>query len=440
MKPRNAREREIVKLSSKLPYLEKAKKWAKKSLFERTAFVCKNEAWCSCCGFTFDINSVFLLDSKIECPRCKEKIEEKKSTRKKSTEEKYMTVVTTAGGYQVYRHILCVKTSYKGGINRAYHGEDAHFFFCETVQEWIREDGKRTVMAVSRNLGGTGWLYSEKVSIKNEYPQYNYYDFYAINGYVYPQVKLLPILRKMGLSKSIIDVHSSKIARHLLQGSTDVELVIKTKQFDVLKYMYSSYSHTLKYKHAFNICNRNKYKIKDASMWFDYLDLLSYFNKDTHNAHYVCPKNLKEAHDDLMRKKQKQEAKLREIRTREEKIRAAIRRREQMREFYECKMPFFGLLITDGTITIRPLESITQFYKESKELHHCVFTNSYYTKKDVLILTACKRGKKLETIELNLNTMKIVQCRGKHNGITKEHDRIVDLVDCNINLIRERIA
>lgn len=32
-------------------------------------------------------------------------------------------------------------------------------------------------------------------------------------------------------------------------------------------------------------------------MWFDYLKLLEHYRKDLHNAHYVCPKNLKKAHD-----------------------------------------------------------------------------------------------------------------------------------------------
>ncbi|MGL5958352.1 MAG: PcfJ domain-containing protein [Phocaeicola sp.] len=439
MKPRNKREREIVELSSKLPNLEAPIAWAKKSLFERTAFLCKNEVWCSCCGYTFDINSIFSLETKIECPACNEKLQEKKSTRKEDTDGRYMTVVTTAGGYQVFRHILSTRTSYKGGIDRVGNTMETRFFFKETVQEWISENGERTVMAIQRNLGGTGWLYKEGISIKNEYGKYNCYDFYAINGYVYPQVRLLPILRKMGLNKSIIDPYSSKVVRGLLKGS-DIELAIKTKQFDILNYMVREGNYTIKYKHSFNICNRNKYKIKDASMWFDYLALLSYFGKDTRNSYYVCPKNLKEAHDALMHKKQKIEAMERNQRDREQRIKKAIKRRDEIRAFYESKMKFFGLLITDGNIEIKPLESITQFYQEGKTMKHCVFTNRYYNKQDMLILTACKGDKKLETVELSLNTMKVVQSRAACNGTTPEHKHIIELVERNINLIRERIA
>lgn len=71
----------------------------------------------------------------------------------------------------------------------------------------------------------------------------------------------------------------------------------------MLKHMYRNGFSQLRYKPSFNICNRNHYIIKDASLWEDYMSLLAYFGKDLRNAHYVCPKNLKVAHDRLLARK-----------------------------------------------------------------------------------------------------------------------------------------
>ena len=71
----------------------------------------------------------------------------------------------------------------------------------------------------------------------------------------------------------------------------------------MLKHMFKEGYYQLRYKPSFNICNRNHYIIKDASMWNDYVGLLLYFHKDVRNAHYVCPKDLKTEHDLLVNKR-----------------------------------------------------------------------------------------------------------------------------------------
>lgn len=218
------------------------------------------------------------------------------------------------------------------------------------------------------------------------------------------------------------------------------ELCLKTGQISMLKHMYRNGFSQLRYKPSFNICNRNHYIIKDASLWEDYMSLLAYFGKDLRNAHYVCPKNLKVAHDRLLAKKDAREAKLRQDRDRVE----AIRRREKLMKdiagFYERMEKFFGMKITDGNIVICPLESITQFYQEGKAMHHCVYKLGYYNRPDRLILSAKDTGgKRIETIEVNLKTLNIVQSRAVCNGVSEYHDQIVKLVKKNMNLIRQKL-
>ena len=441
MKPRNKREREVAELSSTLPPIsEKQEEWAKAHVFSHEAYKCKDELWCSHCAHTWiDTSnselSVEVLGDTTVCPYCGSKLTVKVSRKRKADEVQYMTIATVRGGYQVLRHVYC---------QRYIRKENAfvHYYLSEMVQEWISEDGKRTVIARPMNMGGAGWLYGQPLSIKNEYgSSYCSGDMYAIRGELYPKPQILPILRKYGLKNSFHDCCPSRLIKRLLLADNDYELCLKTKQFSMLQYLSRRGDYQIRYKPSFNICNRNGYKIKDASIWVDYLDLLVYFGKDVQNAYYVCPKNLKKEHDILMNKKNKIEARLRAQRDRETAIKAAIKKKKDILNFYREKMKFFGIEIKEGDITIHPLESITQFYLEGKAMHHCVFDNWYYRKSDCLILSARdSQGNRLETIEVSLKTFEIVQSRAVCNNVSKYHDRILNLVKKNMNLIRQRMA
>lgn len=167
-------------------------------------------------------------------------------------------------------------------------------------------------------------------------------------------------------------------------------------------------------------------------MYLDYLDFLRYFKKDLHNAHYVCPKNLKREHDRLMKKK-------REILKREEEQVRAKQALEDEKLFQELKKDFFGIVISDGELEIKALESVVQHEEEGDAMHHCVFTSKYYLKPESLILSAQIEGKRVETVEVNIKTKKVVQSRGVCNNTTEYHDRIVNLVNRRVKkLILER--
>ena len=98
---------------------------------------------------------------------------------------------------------------------------------------------------------------------------------------------------------------------------------------------------------------------------------------------------------------------------------------------------FLRHIISNKDKTIHTRQSVTEFYKEWKIMKHCVFTNRYYAKKNTLILSAQIDGKHIETIELNLNTLKVVQCRAVHNGNSEHHEKILKTMKKNINLVRQ---
>ena len=104
------------------------------------------------------------------------------------------------------------------------------------------------------------------------------------------------------------------------------------------------------------------------------------------------------------------------------------------------KSKFFGLVISDNEISVKVLESIEEYFEEGRTQNICVFGAGYYSKADTLVLSARIGNKIIETVEVDLRTLKVIQCHGKNNMNTPYHDRIVDLVNANSKLIKARMT
>jgi hypothetical protein len=91
-------------------------------------------------------------------------------------------------------------------------------------------------------------------------------------------------------------------------------------------------------------------------------------------------------------------------------------------------------------VQVRVLESVEEVIQEGDALHHCVFTNDYHLKTDSLILSARIEEQRLETIELSLSKLQVLQSRGLCNENTKYHNRIIKLVKKNMPLIQKRLS
>ena len=60
-------------------------------------------------------------------------------------------------------------------------------------------------------------------------------------------------------------------------------------------------------------------------------------------------------------------------------------------------------------------------------------------RKTPLILSATIEGKRIETIEMSLRTLEVVQSRGVCNKNTEYHEQIINLVNANRGLISRRM-
>lgn len=132
------------------------------------------------------------------------------------------------------------------------------------------------------------------------------------------------------------------------------------------------------------ICIRNGYTISDSgSMWRDTIDLLRHLAR-TRTARSTSALRPQQEHDRLMHKRNKE--------IERKKLEERIRQRTE-KAYRKLKGIFFGIAFTDGTLQVRVLESVAEFAAEGTELHHCVFSNSYFLEKNSLILSATIDGK-----------------------------------------------
>jgi hypothetical protein len=255
-------------------------------------------------------------------------------------------------------------------------------------------------------------------------------DYYDITpGLIYPKIKTTAIIKRNGFEGNFHDISPVALFRALLTNNI-AETLFKVKQIELFKHFSSYYSFNSNLWPSIKICIRNNYIVQDASMWIDHIETLKDLGKDILNPKYICPENLKEAHSHYTKI-------LRDVEKKKEFEEQKKKIDDEQKAYEQQKRKYFNLKISDENIEIVVLNHVREFLVEGEVLRHCVFANEYYKKKESLILSARKGSERLETIEVDLKKVAIVQCRGFQNSSTEYHENIVDLVTKNIPQIRK---
>lgn len=416
MKPTNKKQRRVLALSLDLPRIsETQKKWAHNYCLEHRGFANKTSAFCLDCGHTFSHDLIFR--KRATCPNCQAKLKIENSNYRTHKQHTFFAIAEIVQEFQVIRNYELI----------AYHkkGKPVNYYLQEILQYWIQPDLKYTMVGRCHNMQGYCDSWGGDWSIRKERGYYhNKYEVYP--RFYYPKSNFKKEYLKYGINhnlKHLIFIEAIKIAPKVPK----VETLLKAKQYSLANKGNSYQLET--YWPSIKICLRNKYKVKSASDWIDYIELLKYFNKDIRNAKYVCPKNLKKEHDRLVEKK-------RIIQNREKLERKRRNIAEAQVKYEKLKSKFFGLVFSDKEIIVKVLENVQEFMEEGDALKHCLFTNEYYNKKDSLVLSARIEEKPIETIEVSLTEMKVVQSRGLNNKATEYNKRIVKLMKKNLKTIK----
>ena len=420
MKPRNKFEKAVLAESKHLrPITKTQSKWAFRECINHFAYrLPKGRTTCMDCGHSWVMNR---HRETCTCPHCRAKLQVKETFQRKLQQKHYFTTLTACGEYQVLRIFLLVAEMEKGS--------KAEYYALEIGQYWWNAQGRKALVAIQRILGHyvDTFSFCAPMAIRNDNEAYRY----AAYSPTYPKFKASDTLRRNGFKDDFHDIPPTTLISALLTDSR-AETLLKAGRTDHLRYFLGNKRTFEKLWKSYKIAVRNGYEIADISLWSDYVDTLRRLGKDIHNPKYLCPTDLKGEHD----RRHEELLRLREREEIEQKQKKAM---EDEKRFKELKSKFFGIHFTDGTIQVHVLESVREHLEEGATMHHCVFSNEYYLKEDSLILSATIEGKRIETIEVSLRTLEVVQSRGVCNKNTEYHEQIVNLVNANRGLISRRM-
>ena len=423
MRPRTLREKHIVELNGRLrPLTTPQMNWALNSTINHYGYRLKS-GMCTCmkCGHEwFETRKGMCL-----CPECGTHIEIKDTKERVIREKSYFNVITTIEDYQVVRMFLMIVEMRKGmKVKPAY---------LEIGQYFIDPKGNKTVVGLQRTLGYyiDSFAFGSPLEIRCDNEAFQRIS----NEWVYPRIKVTDTIKRNGFKGSCHHIHPVTLFQELLTNPK-AETLMKANEIELLRYL--CYRPTYKtdietYWNTIKIVNRNGYKVNNSQMWIDSIKMLERCGRDIQSPKYICPANLQEEHDRYLRKVHILEDK----KKRAEDIRKA---QEREASFKEQKEKFFGIRINDGEIEVKVLESVEEYRQEAESQHLCLFSAAYDQREDSLIFSARIDGRIIETIEVDLKTLKVVQSRGVCNQNTEYHDRIVKLINANTHLIKERIT
>lgn len=414
MKAKTKQQKQVFALFNKLPEVgEGFKRLANRNTVGRYAFrSSRKNAWCSCCGKSFTPTD----DKKVTCPHCGEELEVKESRQLTySPIGHWVSYLTTAGGYQIERFFLLEYYIRKGS--------EPHTSVKEFLVRFM--NGKGTQYIVSRRRS----MYYDNFCMHSDFEIRDSGMFECVlSDYTYHTGRLINELKRRNFHVHDTDCAFLVAKRFLSEGA--YERLWKLGQYKFAQDMLFR-GGIERYYNQLRICSRNGYIVNDTTLWRDVIDNLRELGLDTNSPKYICSDNLEQLHNHLLgRIERKRKA---------ERLKEMLATIQHSEKKYR-RNRFIGFEIRGEKYDIHVLRTVREFYEEGEAMHHCVFTNGYYDKKQhpdcVILSVRDKDGSRLETAEISTRTWTISQCRGLYNRATEDHNEIVGFLTENMNKLR----
>ncbi len=419
MRPRTEQERRVEKLASSLSSITDAQAgWALKHVIPHYAIhhTKSNQCVCVDCGHKWK-------GKLSRCPHCGVILTYKEDSRQRMFKErKYYGIVRKCRGFTV------IRIFYIEDLNRI--GCKRKTVFTEVLQHWISENGKDTIRALRVAMFPyyriCPYSLESDLSIKRDYDRYGYRNaYYHVSpDAFYPRMSYSPLLKRNGFKNDFHDFCAEDVITHLL-ADNNFETLWKLGRFELADYYLRNDALCI-VEHWKPLLRTPPMTPDELTILLDYMDLLKYFGKDPNTYNHQDMDTVQREHDRLVRKRE----------TILERQRLAERKKKEKEKLavLESKSKYFGITFGNEKMVVIVLATLEDYRHEGKLQHHCVYTNSYYGRKDSLVLSARMRDhpdKPVETIEISLKDGKILQCFGACNKFTKHHQEILDLVSKN---------
>lgn len=383
----------------------------------------KGNCYCLDCGHSWKGSEEDRKADSVICPHCGNKLKWEITRKRKFYLCDYFEKITTCNGFQVIRVFFFQMYMVKSEAPKVY--------IREVYQRWTKPNQKTVIRSLKQTTSWNldAWSWYSGLEIREERYQHNIHPACRVGV-----MKLLPIVRKLGLTNELHGMNFTDVLETLLSNNK-FETLWKLKQWSFAKYYLNSHFDLSDFWPQIKIAIRHKYKVNHVSIWLDTIRMLRRLGKDDRNPKFICPEKLMQEHDKMLIKIRQLEEKER-LEAMQKKYYADLELAKQKEDMYKAeKGCYFPLEFEDKEILVTPLKSVEEFLNEGEKQHHCVYANKYYEKKDVLILHALVEGESVATIELSLKTMEVLQCRGKYNKEPEQKERIVNLIKNNVGKI-----
>lgn len=454
MKARNAKERAVEDATAQ--YIRgigdgrEVREAARPKYYVRTPLNRKERGvWCTNCGGIIDYDPDLLINQLnedrnhvITCPHCGEKL-------------RHANFMSRGVGHRIYRcfnYALKAEAHGDWQVLRYFHvsfeaeiGKRPQMARpIEVVRRWynVVHGGKAVVWSTGRKISYYGCDFSldNKLTLKREVRttySYNEIHYRVREDAVVPGAQWHRLLRRDGFkgesTMRLLDLDSFDVP--VVFSCPQLVTLYKARHYRLVKYYASKASEGLGNIRddwpSLKVALRHRYRIGDIGMYHDYLSQLRELGEDACSPHWICPDNLRLAHDVTNGRLQR----LREAK-REDEDKETARKAEKK---YAIKIDAFrDLRLTGDGVVIAVIPTVEDVRQEGKHMHHCVFRNRYYDQPASLLLSARDdSGLRLETIEFSLTAGKVLQSRAACNKTSPKHKEILAMMKAAADQIVE---
>ncbi len=427
MKPKTKEQKKIVEMGMKLKREELPKykvKYMTDDLwkgFYNNRY--KSHVRCLHCGKMIRCDKPGEAKGMI-CPECGEEFKDFAEIKSYGYSEQLVAMsVEVHWGYQVFRKYAAERKFTRTGIETTY--------IDEVAQTWMNDKGqvKHLCNAISA-MGWRFWHYSLFNSFQLRAKTADHYSWYTD---MMPKQTYIPALQnKDTREETRHEIRMSLIpyCQALLQKkyAESIQKIMGKEAF--IRYMTSDAP-----EHCWKLALRYQYKPKNWGDWEDNIRQLIYLKMDTHNPKILLPEDLQKEHIRINELASRKRAKERVKRRLEEQKRKIEEMKAHKEEYQKRLKELLPLTFAEEGLHFTVIQSPEEMTQEGIAMHHCVAM--YWNKQDSLILS-CRNddNERVETIEVNLERYNVAQSRGHCNCDTQYHDRILKIMNKNMDEIK----